>query len=67
MLLSFQDGYRTLCVAYKEILPNDYLKISASVKEAKLALEDREAKMAAVFDEIERDMHLLGSTAVEDR
>ncbi|XP_015273462.1 PREDICTED: phospholipid-transporting ATPase IG isoform X1 [Gekko japonicus] len=61
------DGYRTLCVAFKEISESDYLKISDSVKEATMALQDREAKMAVLFDEIERDMHLIGSTAVEDR
>ncbi|XP_054851931.1 phospholipid-transporting ATPase IG isoform X2 [Eublepharis macularius] len=61
------DGYRTLCVAFKEISESEYLKVSDSVKEATMALQDREAKMAVVFDEIERDMHLIGSTAVEDR
>ncbi|XP_077164389.1 phospholipid-transporting ATPase IG isoform X7 [Paroedura picta] len=61
------DGYRTLCVAFKEISESDYLKISDQCKEATMALQDREAKMAVLFDEIERDMHLIGSTAVEDR
>nr|XP_056715233.1 phospholipid-transporting ATPase IG [Euleptes europaea] len=61
------DGYRTLCVAFKEISESDYLNIDVSINEAAMALQDREAKMEAVFDEIERDMHLMGSTAVEDR
>lgn len=65
--LSFQDGYRTLCVAFKEISESDYEKISESVKDATMALQDREAKMTVVFDEIEKNMHLIGSTAVEDR
>ncbi|XP_060105861.1 phospholipid-transporting ATPase IG isoform X2 [Heteronotia binoei] len=60
------DGYRTLCVAFKEISEHDYEKINDSVKEATMALQDRETKMAVLFDEIERDMHLIGSTAVED-
>uniref|UniRef100_A0A803TW24 Phospholipid-transporting ATPase n=1 Tax=Anolis carolinensis TaxID=28377 RepID=A0A803TW24_ANOCA len=61
------DGYRTLCVAFKEISPADYVKINSRIKEATMALQDREAKMAKVFDEIETDMHLIGSTAVEDK
>lgn len=62
-----QDGYRTLCVAYKEIPPTDYKVLEAQIKEATVALHNREARMAKVFDEIEKDMHLIGSTAVEDK
>ncbi|XP_067327762.1 phospholipid-transporting ATPase IG isoform X2 [Anolis sagrei] len=61
------DGYRTLCVAFKEISPSHFVQISNRIKEATMALQDREAKMAKVFDEIETDMHLMGSTAVEDK
>ncbi|XP_062998032.1 phospholipid-transporting ATPase IG isoform X2 [Elgaria multicarinata webbii] len=61
------DGYRTLCVAYKEIPESDYEGIDSQIKEATMALQDREAKMAMVFDEVEKDMHLIGSTAVEDK
>lgn len=64
---SLQDGYRTLCVAYKEISPAEYQGIDKRIKEATMALQDREVKMSKAFDEIESDMHLLGSTAVEDR
>ena len=35
--------------------------------EATIALEDREEKIAAVSDEIEHDLRLLGATAIEDR
>jgi len=30
-------------------------------------LEDREDKLDAVYDEIERDLELLGATAIEDK
>ena len=30
-------------------------------------MEDREAKIEAVSDELERDLRLLGATAIEDR
>ncbi|KAM4695931.1 phospholipid-transporting ATPase IG [Rhinophrynus dorsalis] len=61
------DGYRTLCVAYKELNQEDYDNINKQLDEAKIALQDREEKLARVFDDIEADMHLLGATAVEDR
>lgn len=35
--------------------------------EAKLALQDREQRLAQAYDIIERDFVLLGATAVEDR
>ncbi|KAG8448428.1 hypothetical protein GDO86_015501 [Hymenochirus boettgeri] len=61
------DGYRTLCVAFKEIDQENYENINKQLEEAKIALQDREEKLAKVFDDIEADMHLLGATAVEDR
>ncbi|XP_066437894.1 phospholipid-transporting ATPase IG isoform X2 [Eleutherodactylus coqui] len=61
------DGYRTLCVAYKELSPEEYDKTNKQLEEAKIALQDREEKLARVFDDIEDGMHLLGATAVEDR
>uniref|UniRef100_A0A452I7P9 Phospholipid-transporting ATPase n=1 Tax=Gopherus agassizii TaxID=38772 RepID=A0A452I7P9_9SAUR len=61
------DGYRTLCVAFKELTQEDYKKINDQLSEAKMALQDREEKMARIFDDIEADMHLIGATAVEDR
>ncbi|KAB0353463.1 hypothetical protein FD755_023835, partial [Muntiacus reevesi] len=61
------EGYRTLCVAFKEISPDDYARVNRQLIEAKMALQDREEKMEKVFDEIETDMHLIGATAVEDK
>ncbi|GAB1302818.1 Phospholipid-transporting ATPase [Apodemus speciosus] len=61
------DGYRTLCVAFKEIPPDDFERINAQLIEAKMALQDREEKLEKVFDEIETNMNLIGATAVEDK
>uniref|UniRef100_A0A8C0VWU8 Phospholipid-transporting ATPase n=1 Tax=Cyanistes caeruleus TaxID=156563 RepID=A0A8C0VWU8_CYACU len=61
------DGYRTLCVAFKELTEKEYDRIDRQLNEAKMALQDREEKMAKVFDDTEADMHLIGATAVEDR
>ncbi|KFO26339.1 Putative phospholipid-transporting ATPase 11C [Fukomys damarensis] len=61
------DGYRTLCVAFKEIAPDDFERINRQLIEAKMALQDREEKMEKVFDDIETNMNLIGATAVEDK
>ncbi|XP_075619231.1 phospholipid-transporting ATPase IG isoform X1 [Balearica regulorum gibbericeps] len=61
------DGYRTLCVAFKELTQKEFDKIDRQLNEAKMALQDREEKMAKVFEDTEADMHLIGATAVEDR
>ncbi|XP_016062725.1 PREDICTED: phospholipid-transporting ATPase IG isoform X7 [Miniopterus natalensis] len=61
------DGYRTLCVAFKEIAPDDYERIDRQLMEAKMALQDREEKLGKVFDDIETNMNLIGATAVEDK
>uniref|UniRef100_A0A7M4ETH0 ATPase phospholipid transporting 11C n=1 Tax=Crocodylus porosus TaxID=8502 RepID=A0A7M4ETH0_CROPO len=61
------DGYRTLCVAFKEFSQEEYDQIDKQLCEAKMALQDREEKMAKVFEDIEANMHLIGATAVEDK
>lgn len=37
------------------------------LQEAKLALQDREKKLAEAYEQIEKELILLGATAVEDR
>ncbi|KAI1903104.1 hypothetical protein AGOR_G00023770 [Albula goreensis] len=61
------DGYRTLCVAYKQLSAEEYEKADAGLREARLALQDREEKLTAVYNQIETGMSLIGATAVEDR
>jgi phospholipid-translocating ATPase len=46
---------------------NEYDAWSVRYNEATVALEDREEKIAAISDEIEHDLRLLGATAIEDR
>ncbi|XP_069049828.1 phospholipid-transporting ATPase IG isoform X2 [Lepisosteus oculatus] len=64
---SATEGYRTLCVAYKKLSPEEYERVNAGLTEARLALQDREEKLAQVYDLVETDMSLIGATAVEDR
>ncbi|XP_021110461.1 probable phospholipid-transporting ATPase IF isoform X1 [Heterocephalus glaber] len=60
-------GLRTLCIAYRQFTPNEYEEIDRRLFEARTALQQREEKLAEVFQFIEKDLILLGATAVEDR
>uniref|UniRef100_A0A8C6KH19 Phospholipid-transporting ATPase n=1 Tax=Nothobranchius furzeri TaxID=105023 RepID=A0A8C6KH19_NOTFU len=61
------EGYRTLCVAYKRLSEEEYAQADAGLREARLALQDREEKLLAVYNQVETGMSLIGATAVEDR
>ncbi|XP_060754841.1 phospholipid-transporting ATPase IH isoform X4 [Neoarius graeffei] len=61
------EGLRTLCVAYKKLTREDYEEVCHLINSAKLALQERDRKLAEAYDFIERDFILLGATAVEDR
>ncbi|KAI9547073.1 putative phospholipid-transporting ATPase IH [Dissostichus eleginoides] len=65
--LNAVEGLRTLCVAYRRLSESDYQEACLHLNEAKLALQDREQRLAQAYDIIERDFVLLGATAVEDR
>lgn len=64
---SVQEGYRTLCVAYKILSADEYVQADAQLREARLALQDREEKLTVVYNQVETGMTLIGATAVEDR
>ncbi|XP_062865435.1 phospholipid-transporting ATPase IH isoform X2 [Trichomycterus rosablanca] len=61
------EGLRTLCVAYKKLSREEYDDVCHLIRNAKLALQDRDRKLAEAYDVIERDFILLGATAVEDQ
>uniref|UniRef100_A0AAQ6A9D3 Phospholipid-transporting ATPase n=1 Tax=Amphiprion ocellaris TaxID=80972 RepID=A0AAQ6A9D3_AMPOC len=61
------DGLRTLVLAYKD-LDESYLgEWRQRHHEAVTSIEDREERLDEVYEEIEKDMMLLGATAVEDK
>jgi len=45
----------------------EYESWSERYHQATVAMEDREAKIEAISDELEHDLRLLGATAIEDR
>ena len=61
------EGLRTLCLAYKTLSAEEYDDWNARYEDALVALKDREEKIETVSDEIERELRLLGATAIEDR
>ncbi|KAH7343680.1 hypothetical protein B0J17DRAFT_643413 [Rhizoctonia solani] len=61
------EGLRTLCLAYKILSPDEYEAWNTRYQEAQVALDGREEKVEAVSDEIERELRLLGATAIEDK
>ena len=61
------EGLRTLCIAERELTWSQYTEWNKRHQQAASSLEDREGKMEAVADSIERELVLLGGTAIEDR
>lgn len=65
--VTVQEGYRTLCVAYKYLSAEEYAQADAGLREARLALQDREEMLLTIYNQVETGMSLIGATAVEDR
>ncbi|KAM4709211.1 phospholipid-transporting ATPase IC-like [Discoglossus pictus] len=72
ILVDALDGFaeetlRTLCLAYKEVEESDYEQWKLKHHEAAISLQNREERLAEVYEEIETDLQLLGATAIEDK
>uniref|UniRef100_A0A8C1V2C2 Phospholipid-transporting ATPase n=1 Tax=Cyprinus carpio TaxID=7962 RepID=A0A8C1V2C2_CYPCA len=61
------EGLRTLALAYKDLDEDEFEKWKERHHEASTSLEDREAKLDTIYEEIEKDLLLLGASAVEDK
>ncbi|KAI4320475.1 hypothetical protein MLD38_033952 [Melastoma candidum] len=63
-----QSGLRIMVVAYRELNEEEYRTWKEEIEEAKADLSaDREEWVHAVADKIEKELILLGATAVEDK
>ncbi|KAG7563826.1 P-type ATPase A domain superfamily [Arabidopsis suecica] len=63
-----EAGLRTLVITYREIEEDEYRVWEEEFLSAKtLVTEDRDALIDAAADKIEKNLILLGSTAVEDK
>ncbi|EMP36403.1 Putative phospholipid-transporting ATPase IB [Chelonia mydas] len=61
------EGLRTLCIAYADLSENSYREWLNVYNEASTVLKDRTQKMEECYEIIEKDLLLLGATAIEDR
>ena len=62
-----REGLRTLCIAQKELSEEEYQTWNQEHDIAAAAIQERERKLERVSDAIERDLTLIGGTAIEDR
>ncbi|RID55229.1 hypothetical protein BRARA_G02504 [Brassica rapa] len=61
-------GLRTLILAYRELDEKEYKVFSERISEAKSSVSaDRESLIEQVTGKVEKDLILLGATAVEDK
>uniref|UniRef100_A0A665URF3 Phospholipid-transporting ATPase n=1 Tax=Echeneis naucrates TaxID=173247 RepID=A0A665URF3_ECHNA len=61
------EGLRTLALAYKDLDEEYFSEWKQRHHEASTSLDDREAKLDQLYEEIEKDLLLLGATAIEDK
>uniref|UniRef100_A0A3Q2Y9N2 Phospholipid-transporting ATPase n=1 Tax=Hippocampus comes TaxID=109280 RepID=A0A3Q2Y9N2_HIPCM len=61
------DGLRTLVLAYKHLDEHYMKEWMQRHHEASTALDGRDEKLDELYEEIEKDLLLLGATAVEDK
>ncbi|NXK47435.1 AT8A2 ATPase, partial [Chauna torquata] len=61
------EGLRTLCIAYADLSENSYREWLNIYNEASTLLKDRTQKLEECYEIIEKDLLLLGATAIEDR
>lgn len=62
-----REGLRTLVVAKKILTEEQYQEFDNRYHQAKMSIQDRNAKVQGVIESLERDMELLCLTGVEDK
>ena len=62
-----REGLRTLCIADRDLEEGEYQEWSRIHDLAAQAVDNREDKLEEASDMIERELTLLGGTAIEDR
>ena len=61
------EGLRTLVLGVKILSDEETEEWLTEFKEASTSIEDRDKKLTAVAYKIERGLHIVGATAIEDR
>ncbi|XP_001920510.4 phospholipid-transporting ATPase IC [Danio rerio] len=61
------ETLRTLCLCYKDISQEEFDRWSRKHQTAAVSMVDRERELDEVYEEIEKDLLLIGATAIEDK
>lgn len=61
------EGLRTLCLAVRDLDERFFNNWKQRHQEAAMSMENRDEKLDAIYEEIEKNMTLLGVTAIEDK
>lgn len=61
------EGLRTLCIAYRDIPPAEYAQWATIHSQASATINGRGEALDRAAELIERDLFLLGATAIEDK
>lgn len=62
-----EDALRTLCLAWKEIPEDEYKTWAEEHHEASISFDNRAERVSEVYEKIERNLLLVGSSAIEDK
>ncbi|XP_072920243.1 phospholipid-transporting ATPase IC isoform X2 [Hemitrygon akajei] len=61
------ETLRTLCLSYKDISEGEFEKWNIKFKAASVSTNNRDEALDRVYEEIEKDLLLMGATAIEDK
>ncbi|KAG1879890.1 Ca-transporting ATPase [Suillus subluteus] len=61
------EGLRTLCIAYRDIPEAEYVQWASIYEQAAATINGRADALDSAAELIEKDMFLLGATAIEDK
>ncbi|XP_048358974.1 phospholipid-transporting ATPase IC [Sphaerodactylus townsendi] len=61
------ETLRTLCLSYKDISNEEYEAWNKKFMAASVAVRNRDEALDKVYEEIEKNLILLGATAIEDK
>ena len=61
------EGLRTLCIAYRDIPEEEYIEWVKVYEKAATTINNRQVELDKAAELIEKDLFLLGATAIEDK
>lgn len=61
-----KSGLRTLLIAWRHISESEFIRINDGMRAAKLSIQGRDYQTNKLYHQIESNMKLIGTTAVED-